>query len=163
MEKKLGSSLLATLILASITLPTVLACTTLTPGYWKNHIEAWPTSGTIYIGTDEYDLSLTSDVDYLMDILWEDPGHWKKVGGKLAQAWLILVHKVIAAQLSMLSYPHDGWGDYWLFGDYPDGMEGMVNDANEWLQNYPSVDRDSGIALAETIDYWLNYWNEHGL
>ncbi|EMR73717.1 hypothetical protein MCGE09_00488 [Thaumarchaeota archaeon SCGC AB-539-E09] len=162
MKAKFGTLGITTILLISIFIPGTLACTTLTPGYWKNHLEDWPSSGIVTIESYNYDLTKEDEVDYLMGLLWENPGHWKKEYGKSEQAWLILTHKVIAAQLSMLAFPHPAWSWNWEFGGYSGGMVQMVNDANDLLDDDP-LDRGAMIDLAETIDYWLNYWNEHGL
>jgi len=159
--KKIGILLTVAAILVSMTVPSVLACTTRTPGYWKNHLEAWPTTGTITVGALPYGLSDSGDVDDLMDILWAKP--------KKGNAWIILAQKVIAAQLSMLVYPHNGWSELGNFGGYTDGMVGLVGNANIWLASHANpclpgaMNRDTGLALAETMDHWLNEWNEHGL
>jgi len=163
------SLMLATLavILASLTVQSALACTTRTPGYWKTHgpdskHPDWPTTGTVTVDNVDYDLSVTGDVNDLMDILWDRPR---------GDAWIILAQKVIAAQLSMLHYPPSTPGNWErddLFGGYDGGMVGMVDDANELLSDatsYPprSPGRDDVVDLAGTIDYYLNFWNEHGL
>ena len=161
MNKKIGILVVVGAILASLTIPTVLACTTRTPGYWKNHENAWPTSGTFWVGAEQYDLANPDDVDDLMDILWSRP--------RSGDAWIILAQKVIAAQLSMRAYPGPHWADTSNFGGYPGGMVGLVGDANAWLASHTSpclpgaANRDTGLALAETLDHWLNEWNEYGL
>lgn len=154
-------------ILASLTVQSALACTTRTPGYWKTHGPGskhadWPSSGTVTVGAIDYDLSNGADTSALLAILWDRPR---------GDAWIILAQKVIAAQLSMLRYPPStpgNWGKDSLFGGYPGGMKGMVDDANDLLDNassYPpgSSGRGEVTDLAAIIDYWLNYWNEHGL
>lgn len=163
------SLMLATLavIFASLTVQSALACTTRTPGYWKTHGPGskhadWPTSGTVTVGATHYDLSNSADANALLTILWDRPR---------GDAWIILAQKVIAAQLSILRYPPStpgNWGKDSLFGGYPGGMIGMVDDANDLLDDATSympgsAGREDVTDLAETIDYWLNYWNEHGL
>ena len=167
MKKSLMLATLAAVILASLTVQSVLACTTRTPGYWKTHGPGskhadWPTTGTVKVGAVNYDLSIGAQADALMAILWAQPK---------GDAWIILAQKVIAAQLSILRYPPStpgNWGKASLFGGYPGGMIGMVADANDLLDDatsYPpgSLGREDVTDLAETIDYWLKYWNEHGL
>lgn len=161
--------MLATLavILASLTIQSALGCTTRTPGYWKTHGPGskhanWPTTGTVTVGAVDYDLSDSGDTDALLAILWDQPN---------GDAWIILAQKVIAAQLSILKYPPSqpgNWGKDDLFGDYPGGMIGMVEDANDLLDDatsYPpgSAGREDVTELAGIIDYWLNFWDEHGL
>lgn len=161
--------LLATLaaILVSMSVQSVLACTTRTPGYWKTHGPGsrhadWPTTGTVTVGATDYDLSNSAHTAALLAILWDQPK---------GDAWITLAQKVIAAQLSIMKYPPStpgNWGAAHLFGGYPGGMIGMVEDANDLLDDamsYPpgSEGREDVIELAGIIDYWLNYWNEHGL
>ncbi len=166
MKRSLMLAALA-VIFASLTVQSVLACTTRTPGYWKTHgpdskHPDWPSTGTVTVGLVDYDVSDSGDVDALLDILWDRPR---------GDAWIILAQKVIAAQLSILHYPPEtpgNWEKDDLFGGYDGGMVGMVEDANEMLgdaSSYPprSPGRSDVLELAGTIDYWLNYWNEHGL
>jgi len=161
MMKKIGILLTVAAILASITVSSVLACTTLTPGYWKNHRDSWPESGTIMVGTESYDPTDPDDIDDLMEILWANKGRRKNELSPEEQAWIILAQKVIAAQLSMLKYPGGHWSDQGNFEGYPDGMVGMVDDANALLSG-PAT-RTAMLDLAEIMDHWLNEWNEHGL
>jgi len=156
--KKIGMLVIIASILASLTAPSVLACTTLTPGYWKTHPDDWPMSGTVYVGSAPYELG-TSDEDYLMAILWDSPK---------GDAWIILAQKVIAAQLSMLKFPYDPWSNPGYFGGYEGGMVGLVDDANDWLDAETEYlpghpDRDDVADLADWIDEYLNYWDEYGL
>ena len=160
MTKKIGIMIAVALIFASIAVSSALACTTLTPGYWKNHRSAWP-SGVIFVGADPYNLGDSGDVDDLMEILWADKGRRKNDLTPDEQAWIILAQKVIAAQLSMLKYPHPSWSNPGSFGGYPNGMVGMVDDANALLAG-PGT-RTAMLDLAEIMDDWLNIWNEHGL
>lgn len=163
MKKILMLTTLA-LILTSLAVQSTLACTTRTPGYWKTHGPGsrhadWPTTGTVTVGTTDYDLANSAHTDALLDILWDRPK---------GDAWIILAQKVIAAQLSMLRYPSAYWGDDDTFGDYAGGMIGMVDDANVLLgdeTSYPprSAGRGDVTDLADIIDYWLNSWNEYGL
>jgi hypothetical protein len=158
--RKIGVLFAVFAILASTTVPSVLACTTLTPGYWKTHLEAWPNPDIITVGSDTYDLSVVADRSALMGILWDRPR---------GDAWIILAQKVIAAQLSMYAYPAPGdWDWPGNFGGYDDGMVGLVEDANVLLAAQPAYrprapGRSDVIELANLIDYYLNYWDEHGL
>ena len=159
LKRRMAILLVSAVILGSLTVQGALACTTRTPGYWKNHLEAWPMSGTITVGAVGYDLSVSGDVDALMDILWDQPK-----GDK----WITLAHKVIAAQLSMMVYPGAHWLDPGNFDYYPGGMVGMVDDANVLLAAHSEYrpkapGRADVVDLAEIMDDWLNFWDEHGL
>ena len=161
LKRRMAILAVSAVILASLTVQGALACTTLTPGYWKNHPAAWPMSGMITVGAVGYDLSDSGDVDALMDILWDQPK-----GDK----WITLAQKVIAAQLSMMVYPGSGsdWSWPGNFGGYPGGMEGMVDDANVLLAMHSEYrpkapGRADVVDLAEIMDDWLNFWDEHGL
>ena len=149
------------MLATSFAVSAVFACETRTPGYWKNHPEAWPTIRT----TDSrWGFIQTFPIpSNAMSILW------MPVRG---DARINLQQKVIAASLSILSDPNVGW-------DYDDrysdealalgGLPGMVEDANAllatpgpWTPNSPADQsglRAEALALASQIDYWLNYFD----
>ena len=155
------------MLAASIAISTALACETRTPGYWKNHPEAWPT----ITATDERwgltpNFEFTMDPEEAMEILLTP------VKG---DARINLQQKVIAASLSILSDPNVGW-------DYDEryspealekgGLPGMVKEANEMLADpeypgpwTPGSDaakdgvRAAALELAGMIDYWLNFFD----
>jgi len=159
LKRRMAILTVSAVIMLSLAVPGALACTTLTPGYWKNHPEAWPMSGTITVGPMAYDLSDSGDVAALMAMLWDRPK---------GDLWVVLAQKVIAGQLSMMVYPHPGWSNPGNFGGYPDGMEGMVDDANVLLaahsQYRPKAPGRSDVGdHADLMDHWLNAWDEHGL
>jgi hypothetical protein len=134
MIKKIGILALLVTLVASTTVATVMACTR-TPGYWKNHPEAWPDDFMI----DVY------DQDDLMDVLWTP------VRGNVATN---LAQKVIALQLSI-----DTWGS----STYADGL--MADAYDWLLDNYPGPVRPNtpegqeGLALAADIDDLLNLYD----
>jgi len=135
MIKKIGILALLVTLVASTAVASVMACTR-TPGYWKNHPEAWPRDFMI----GDY------DQDALMDILWTP------VRGNVATN---LAQKVIALQLSI-----DAWGS----STYADGLMADAYDWLE--EYYPGPVRPNtpegqeGLALAAEIDYLLNLYDE---
>lgn len=147
MIKKIGMLMAVAAIVASMTVPSALACATRTPGYWKKH--AWPTS-SITIGGVLYTEAAARA------ILNTPP--------KGGDAWIILAQKVIAGKLSMLADP----GPHW---DYPGNFPGtdtflaLITAADAWLATHTSpcgpgsLSRADGLALAEDIDYWLNWYD----
>lgn len=165
-----------TVILASMIVSSVLACTTHTPGYFKtHHPEEWfipeipgPTAGALIVGGGPMPEATA------LELLWTPPR---------GDAWIILAQKVIAAQLAMawsIHYGYDGPGDWPYEGNfknyptgeypagYPGGMIGMVADANALLDAKNEYrPREPGRAdvlrLADIIDYWLNFYDEYGL
>ena len=151
---------LVALAIISVSAQGVLACTTGTPGYWKNHPEAWPT-GIVRVGSTDYSLPRQVAKNALMEMLTTNPG---KISDKLLQAQIILKQKIVAAQLSMLKYPGwtnpdtgiPDWGQAWYFDGYTGGMVGLISDANTALQG---TDRAEILRFASLIDYWLNYWD----
>ena len=153
--------MLVSVLAASIAVSIVSACDTRTPGYWKNHLEAWPVApgGTGTTFPDSFEGSRTYTIPAnAMDILW------MPVKGDAA---INLKQKVIAAELSILADQRDGWG-------YPPNYVGgpmgganlidLVDAANAWLTAHPTAppgtaSREQGLALASAIDYWLNFYD----
>lgn len=159
MNKRILLLAAVSILIASMAVGTVNACITLTPGYWKNHPNAW-LADSLEIGGDMYTKS------ELLVIL-RTP-----VRG---DAWVNLMQKVIAAKLSMIADPQPllgtdppymHWDDADLFGGV--SFSSQVVLANEWLVSHTSPVKSGdagyaqGIAYASWIDYWLNYWDEGG-
>lgn len=154
---------------------SVLACDTATPGYWKNHREAWPTANVaeniVIVGSTTYHLWQPADVDALIAILGMNlgQGHGRGASGltEYQQAWYNLAQKVIAGQLSMLDDPSINWGlqqavyDNWRgwtpthTTSPPYGFVSMINEANHLLSGNHGT-RDEMLSLASTINWWLN-------
>lgn len=137
MMKKIGILALLVTLVGSTAVATVMACTW-TPGYWKNHPEAWPTNeltigGETYIDTE------------LMEFLWTP------VRGDV---WINLMQKVIAMRLSILVVPGSGadtllqQADTW-FAAHPEGTRVRPN----------TPDGQDGLAIASQLDYLLNLWD----
>ena len=125
-------------ILVSMTVPSVLACKTWTPGYWKNDRKhPWPTD-TITLGVTVYTQTEA------LGILRTPP--------KEGNAWIILAQKVIAGKLSMLADPGPHWGVI--------TFTQLIADADAWFVANPNPesysDRATAIELAEAIDDVLN-------
>jgi len=107
---------------------------TYTIGYWKNHPYEWPTD----------DLSLYTGHEAMM-ILWTPP--------KGGNAYLILAHQYIAAELNMLNG-----------ASAPDEVNEAWNSAQDLLAEYldegnipkKSPDRDLAIDLASILDDYNN-------
>ena len=152
------------MLAASIAITTALACETRTPGYWKNHPEAWPTITTT---NSSWGFIQTFPIPAnAMEILW------KPVKG---DAKINLQQKVIAASLSILSDPNVGWDydeRYSTEARAMGGLPGMVQKANEMLADpeypgpwTPGSDaaedgvRAAALELAGMIDYWLNFFD----
>ena len=149
------------MLVASIAITTALACETRTPGYWKNHPEAWPTITTT---NSSWGFIQTFPIPAnAMEILW------KPVKG---DAKINLQQKVIAASLSILSDPNVGWDYDERYSDEAltmGGLPGMVEDANimlaipgPWTPGSPADEsglRADALELAGIIDYWLNFFD----
>ena len=75
MKKSLIFATLAVLLATSFAVGSVLACTTLTPGYWKTHgVDRprkmdWPLEGTVIVGAISYDLTVVADHLALLDTM----------------------------------------------------------------------------------------------
>ena len=139
MYKKIGILVVVVALLASMTISSALACITYTPGYWKNHPEDWPVD-LIEIG------GITYTKSQAIRLLRTPPR---------GDAWIILAQKVIAAKLSMLAEPGGHWSNPANFGGI--NFATYVANANAWLAS--PGNRADAITYAETIDYWLNFWN----
>ena len=149
------------MLAASIAISTALACETRTPGYWKNHPEAWPTITTT---NSSWGFIQTFPIPAnAMEILW------MPVKG---DAKINLQQKVIAASLSILSDPNVGWDYDERYSDEAltmGGLPGMVEDANimlatpgPWTPGSAADEsglRADALELAGIIDYWLNFFD----
>jgi hypothetical protein len=100
-----------------------------TPGYWKNHPEAWPQDqieigGVVYLDAEA------------IAVLETPPG---------GDATYILAHQLIAATVNTLA------------GAEPDAVEGTIQEANAWLVARPlgsdpaNPDRGRGIELSAVL------------
>ena len=142
---------------AIMAIPSALACTTRTPGYWKNHYSEWviPTN---WGGPNGFWISgglITKQ--QALEILNMAPR---------GDARIILEQKIIAAVLSIGGDP-DGAGGYSM-GEYFPGtptMAQLVHDGSMWLETHPgalgpgAAGRDQALTYASMIDYWLNYYD----
>jgi len=128
MFKKVGMLVAVAAILVSMAVPRALACVTFTPGYWKNHPDAWPTD-TITLGGVTY--SKTDALDIL-----KTPSR--------GDAVIILEKYLIAAKLSVAAGETGG-----IFGN-------LIEQADAWLAN--PVDRATGIAIAEQLGAILDQY-----
>ena len=126
MMKKFVVSLLLAAVFASAAVATVNAC--LTPGYWKNHPDAWPTN-TITLGGVTYNKEPTI-------VILKTPPR--------GDATYILAHALIAAKLNVLS----GAGGY----------DTLITNADVFLIAHPlgtnpkGTDRSYCVSLAEQLD-----------
>lgn len=120
-------------IFASFQIPEAGGCT-YTQGYWKNHPDDWPTD----------QLSLYSMHEAML-ILWTPP--------KKGNAYLILAHQYIAAELNMING-----------ASVPEAVDEAWSDAQELLAAYAAEgsipkktsDRDDAIDLATLLDAYNN-------
>lgn len=104
MIKKVGMLVAVAAVLVSMTVPSVLACITYTPGYWKNH-DDWP--------IDEITLGgVLYTKEEAMDILNTPPR---------GSAIIILEKYLIAAKLSVAAGDAHG-----IFGT-------LIDQADAWL------------------------------
>jgi hypothetical protein len=109
------------------------ASCTLTQGFWKNHIEAWPSE--ISIG------GVTYTAMEAIQILSTPPR---------GDATYILAHQLIAAKLNVLEGADDS------------AVATTIVQADAWLVLHPlgsdpdGADREEGIALAEVLDEYNN-------
>ena len=136
MAKKIGTILVSTALLASIVIPSVLACAW-TPGYWKNHREAWPTT-SLTIG------GVTYSESQLMGILW---------ASNKGNAWINLMQKVIAMRFSILVVPGPA-------------ADALLAEADAWFVSNPTgpvlpktVEGQAGLDIAGQLDDLLNLWD----
>jgi hypothetical protein len=166
MKYKAIAFLLCLALLAGIA--TVSACSTRTPGYWKNH--TWSiTSPFTYTDTGPY----PGTFQWTLPSWFSEATLQTPVRG---DAKINLEQKVIAAILSIKADNRLGWND---IGHYAGGpFNGATlpvlitmafnlinNPANSgpWTPG-SSADqsgvRAQGLALASAIDYWLNFYDE---
>ena len=162
---KIAVILLVSTLAASFAIAGVSACETRTPGYWKNHPNAWP---TITITDSRW--ALTPAFEFTMN--HQDAMDILKMPVK-GDASINLQQKVIAASLSILSDPNIGWNNDPRYSPEAlalGGLPGMVNAANTLLNDNlgpwtpgSAADlsgvRTEGLALASQIDYWLNFFD----
>jgi len=128
--------MLGMVLLMGIVAAPALACddeNNLTPGYWKNHAEAWPCD-TLVIGGVVYD---KSDVIAMLD---QVPGDKS----------LTMFRAVAAAKLNRLAFGGDMWfidaGDWWLYMNPPGS--GVKGSSEAW--------QSSGEQLYKWLDAWNN-------
>lgn len=161
-KSRIAVLLLVSVLAASLAISLVSACATLTPGYWKNHPEAWVVRPITVAGwgfSENWIIPANA-----MDIL-NTP-----VRG---DARVNLQQKVIAAELSIMSDKDLGWN---FPSEYQGGpMPGvtvpqlidssialLAANAGPWTPNSAadtSGVRAQGLALAGAIDYWLNFYD----
>jgi len=134
--------LLATALLLSMQVSTAYACEFFTPGYWKNHPNAWPVS-VISIG------GVTYSKAQAIGILRTPP--------KRGDATIILAHQLIAAKLN-IAYNGEAYG--WT---PPTSISNAITQADGLLTTHTigskprCVHRPTMLALAETLDNFNNY------
>lgn len=130
MNRKIGI-LLAVATIFAVSVPSVMACGTRTPGFWKTHPDDWLVD-SIEVG------GVTYSKEDAIGILKTPP--------KGGDAWIILAKKVIAAKLSReADRPTNPWWDGWWH---------LVESADDWLEH--GGDRAEAINLSEAIDAILN-------
>ncbi len=156
-RNRLKMILIVMILCLTVTIPTALACTTRTPGYWKTHTENWIIpDGASVPNTDPTDMWIGQAItkQTAIDIL-KTP-----VGG---DARINLQQKLIAAVLSIGADPGQ-WDNPDLFKGTPT-MTQLYKDACAFLASHtaPLTPRTEGRAealiLAGQIDYWLNYYD----
>ena len=130
-----GIVLLVAIAFVGVVSATPAGCT---PGYWKNHLDSWPSginpeSPVIY-GNFDFD---GDGADTNLEAL-AYPG-----GKDVAGAQRILLRAAIAAKLNSLTFT--GPGGYW----FPDGFDDAVNFAL-------GTNRANILALATKLDGWNN-------
>jgi hypothetical protein len=138
MNKRIALLVSTAAILVSIAVPNAMACTW-TPGFWKNHPDAWPTSATpMTIGGTSY-----SKIQ-LMAFLWSP---------NKGDAWINLMQKYIAMQLSKATV-------------YGTAADSLLAQAEAWFNSNPtgpvapsSTAGQAGLAIASQLDYLLNLWD----
>jgi hypothetical protein len=157
--------LLSLVVLSGIAVAS--ACSTRTPGYWKNH--DWPTITSSFTYSD-------GSTDYTHT--WTLPAWFTKGTLQLpvkGDARINLEQKVIAAILSIKMDNREGWT---LPGHYTNGpfngavLPDLITAALNligpgtgpgWTPGSAAANsgvRAQGLALASAIDYWLNYYDE---
>lgn len=167
--------LLSLVVLSGIAVAS--ACSTRTPGYWKNHYtEAWVNSKT--------DLPVTATITY-QDIApapttlfsWTFPGGSPAAAEDIlltpnrGDAKINLQQKVIAAMLSISADNREGWNWPLNYAGGPMGGKtlpvlitesiALINANTEpWTPRSDSGVRAQGLALAGAIDHWLNFFDE---
>ncbi len=157
-RNRLKLILIAAVLSAIVTMPTALACTTRTPGYWKNHTNNWviPDGASVPTTDDPMDMWIGQAITKQQAIaILNTP-----VGG---DARINLQQKLIAAVLSIGADPGQ-WDNPDLFKGTPT-MTQLYNDACAFLAGHtaPLTPRTEGraeaLTLAGQIDYWLNYYD----
>jgi len=126
MIKKIGILVFAAAILASMTVPNVLACHTYTPGYWKRHGIGWLVDG-LYLGDTWY------TYQELYAILQTKPKGGNAI--VIVQRYLIAAKLSVAAGVTGPPFEAD--------------LLSLITQADAWLTN--PVDREAGIAIAEQL------------
>jgi len=133
--------LLATALLLSMQVSTAYACEFFTPGYWKNHPNAWPVS-VISIG------GVTYSKAQAIGILRTPP--------KRGDVTIILAHQLIAAKLN-LEY-NNGWTPPAYISEAIDDADELLANPNHAIGSNPRcVHRPTMLALAEILDNFNNY------
>lgn len=144
--------LLATSLIVVMAAPSALAVDTRTPGYWKNHPEAWviapgaESPNGIWIGED---VTLEQALEILKTPIKGD-------------ARINLQQKLIALTLSKATPGY--WDDPDLFPGTPT-LRQLYIDACDFLAAHPeplkkpSADRNTALLMASQIDHWLNYYD----
>jgi hypothetical protein len=106
-----------------------------TPGYWKNHEDAWPVD-QLTIGYDTFTKS------YLLDVF-----DWPTEGG---QTQIKLFHHLVAAKLNL------------LMGATYEGIGAAVDAADDFFEMYPfftEIDKDTK-KMIDGLKYPLVMFNE---
>jgi len=136
--------LLFTALLLSMQVSTAHACEFFTPGYWKNHPDAWPVE-EISIG------GVTRTKTEAIGIL--------KMPPKGGDATVILAHALIAAKLN-LAYNEDlyGWTPPTPISDAISDADDLLSWAGHAIGTNPRCEhRATMLALAEILDDFNNY------
>jgi len=156
--------LLSLVVLSGIAVAS--ACSTRTPGYWKNH--DWPTIASPFSYND---WATGRTVTWTLPSWFTVTTLQTPVRG---DAKINLEQKVISAILSIKMDNREGWT---LPGHYTNGpfngkvLPDLITDALNLIKNNNgpwtpgsaaanSGVRAQGLALASAIDYWLNYYDE---
>lgn len=157
------------MLATSFAVATAFACKTGTPGYWKNHYpEAWcALPGQTVVLTEAvygFDQTFVIPADAMTILTSPVKG----------DARINLEQKVIAAMCSIACDPDIGWDNDPRYGGTTGlgGPGGLVDqaidlldsDPGPWTPSSPAADsglRAEALALASTIDYWLNYFDAY--
>jgi hypothetical protein len=164
MKVKMIAILMSIVLLAGIA--TVSACSTRTPGYWKNH--DWSVGATF-----TYTDNTNPTVAYRGTWTWTLPSWFSENTLQMpvrGDAKVNLEQKVIAAVLSIKADNQLGWNDAGHFAGGPT-LPVLITQAFALINANPgawtpgsaadaSGVRAQGLALASAIDYWLNFYDE---